>query len=144
MEIFSALLALCVGNSPVTGELHVPSQRPVTWSFDVFYDLRSNKRLSKQSWGWWFETPSHPSRRHCNDMVKKNTSLTPGDEYVRARTLDNFSTDLLPKPFLQWYTGHASPQPWQTHWKCRFIVIYCYQTLRYKLQWRLMKIRYCF
>ena len=38
METFSALLALCVGNSPVTGEF--PSQRPVTQSFDVFFDLR--------------------------------------------------------------------------------------------------------
>ena len=37
METFSALLALCAGNSPVTGEF--PSQRPVTWSFDVFFDL---------------------------------------------------------------------------------------------------------
>ena len=26
-------------------------QRPVTRSFDVFFDLRLNKRLSKQSWG---------------------------------------------------------------------------------------------
>ena len=51
-----ALLALCARNSPVTGEF--PSQRPVKRSFDVFYDLRLNKRLSKQSWGWWFETPS--------------------------------------------------------------------------------------
>ena len=42
------------------------SQRPVTRSFDVFFDLRLNKRLSKQSWGWWFETPSHPLWRHCN------------------------------------------------------------------------------
>ena len=47
METFSALLALCAGNSPVTGEF--PSQRPVTQSFDVFFDLRLNKRLSKQS-----------------------------------------------------------------------------------------------
>ena len=38
MEIFSALLALCVGNSPVTGEF--PSWRPVARSFDVFFDLR--------------------------------------------------------------------------------------------------------
>ena len=38
METFSALLALCAGNSPVTGEF--PSQRPVTHSFDVFFDLR--------------------------------------------------------------------------------------------------------
>ena len=46
METFSALLALCEGNSPVTGEF--PSQRPVTRSFDVFFKLRLNKRLSKQ------------------------------------------------------------------------------------------------
>ena len=56
METFSALLAICAGNSPVTSEL--TAQRPVTWSFDVFFDLRLNKRLSKKSWGWWFETPS--------------------------------------------------------------------------------------
>ena len=56
---------LCAGNSPVTGEF--PSQRPVTRSFDVFFDLRLNKRLSKQSWGWWFETPSRSLWRHCND-----------------------------------------------------------------------------
>ena len=54
METFSALLAICVGNSPVPGEF--PTQRPATQSFDVFLDLRLNKRLSKQSWGWWFET----------------------------------------------------------------------------------------
>ena len=51
MEAVSALLALCAGNSPVTGEF--PSQRPVTRSFDVFFDQRLNKWLSKQSWGWW-------------------------------------------------------------------------------------------
>ena len=56
METLSALLALCAGNSPVTGEF--PSQRPVTRNFDVSFDLRLNKRLDKQSWGWWFETPS--------------------------------------------------------------------------------------
>ena len=55
METFSALLAFC-GNSPVTDES--PAQRPVTRSFCVFFDLRLNKRLSKQSRGWWFETPS--------------------------------------------------------------------------------------
>ena len=52
MEAFSALLAICAGNSPVPGEFH--AQRPVTRSFDVFFDLRLNKRLGKQSWGWWF------------------------------------------------------------------------------------------
>ena len=64
IEIFSALLAFCVGNSPVTGEF--PSQRPVTRSFDVFFDMHLNKRLSKQSWGWWFETPSRSLIRHRN------------------------------------------------------------------------------
>ena len=58
METFSALVAICAGNSPVTGEF--PSHRPVTRSFDVFVDIRPNKQLSKQSRGWWFETPSRP------------------------------------------------------------------------------------
>ena len=53
---FSAWLAICAGNSRVTGEF--PAQRPVTRSFDVFFDLRLKKRLSKQSLGWWFETLS--------------------------------------------------------------------------------------
>ena len=35
---------------------------------DLWYlfDLRMNKRLSKQAWGWWLETPSGPLWRHCN------------------------------------------------------------------------------
>ena len=44
-------------------------QIPVTRSFDVFFDLRLNKRLSKQSWGWWFETLSCPLWRHCNGTI---------------------------------------------------------------------------
>ena len=67
METFSALLAICAGNSPVTGEF--PTQRPVTRSFDVFFDLHLNKRLRKQSWGWWFETPSRPLWRHSNEAT---------------------------------------------------------------------------
>ena len=66
METFSALLAIFAGNSPVTGEF--PAQRPVTRSFDVFLDLRLNQRLSKQSRGWWFETPSFPLWRHCDEI----------------------------------------------------------------------------
>ena len=54
METFSAYMALCAGNSPVNGEF--PSQRPVTRGFDVFFDLRLNKRLSKQSRRRWFGT----------------------------------------------------------------------------------------
>ena len=43
--------------------------RPVTRSFNVFFHLRPNKRLSKPSWGWWFETPSRSLWRHCNCPV---------------------------------------------------------------------------
>ena len=46
--------------------MNSPHKGPVTRSFDVFYDLRLNKRLSKQSWGWWFEALSCPLWRHCN------------------------------------------------------------------------------
>ena len=72
METFSALglLALCAGNSPVTGEF--PPQRPVTRIFYVFFDLHLNKRLSEQSWSWlgWFETPLRSLWRHCNEKLR--------------------------------------------------------------------------
>ena len=73
MEIFSALLAICAGNSPVTGEF--PTQRPVTRSFDVSFDLRVNRRLSKQSGGWWFGTLSRPLWRHSNaiDFLQRSS-----------------------------------------------------------------------
>ena len=72
----SLLMQICVTqpqwvkwiNSPVTSEF--PAQRPVTRSFDVFFDLPLNKRLSKQWWGWWFETPSHTLWHHCNSKSR--------------------------------------------------------------------------
>ena len=66
MDTFSALLAICAGNSPITGEF--PAQRPVTRGFDVFFDLR----LNKQWWGWWFESPLHPLWCHCNRYICEN------------------------------------------------------------------------
>ena len=63
-ETFSSLLTICAGISPVTGDF--PAQRPIRRSFGVFFDLHPNNRLNKQWWGWWFETPSRPSWRHCN------------------------------------------------------------------------------
>ena len=51
-----------------TGPGGFPTQRPVTRSFDVYLNLHPNKRLSKQWWGWWFETLSRPLWRHCNGM----------------------------------------------------------------------------
>ena len=73
-ETFSALLAICAGYSPVTSEF--PAQRPMTRSFDVFLDLRLNKRLSKQSWFWWFEKPWRPLCRHCNSTGTLPTTET--------------------------------------------------------------------
>ena len=64
METFSAYRPFVRRIHTVTGEF--PTQRPVTRSFDVFFDLRLSKRLGKQWWGWWFETPSRPSWRHSN------------------------------------------------------------------------------
>ena len=66
METFSALLAFCAGNSLVTGEF--PSQRPGMLIFDVFFDLRLDKRLSKQSKRWWFKTPSCSLWHQCNGI----------------------------------------------------------------------------
>ena len=55
----------------VTGHLcgEFPAHRPVTRSFDVSFDLHLNTRLSKQSRGWWFETPPSSLWRHRNDVV---------------------------------------------------------------------------
>ena len=78
METFSALLAICAGNSPVPGEF--PTQRPVTRSFDVYFDLRSDKRLSKQSWGWG---DLRRYRTHY-DVIVMN-SLKPNDKYMRQQ-----------------------------------------------------------
>ena len=58
-----------------TGPGEFPTQRPVTRSFDVFFDVRLNKRLCKQPWGWWFETPSWSLWRQCNVCVVKIANM---------------------------------------------------------------------
>ena len=55
-----------------TGHRWIPAHRPVTQSFDVFFDLRPNKRLNKQPWVWWFETPSWSLWRQCNEVRTVN------------------------------------------------------------------------
>ena len=98
METFSALLAICAGTSPVPGEF--PSQRPVTRSFDVYFDLRPNKRLSKQSLGWWFDTLSPPLWRHRNDEA---WDMAATQYLTRGLTLPDvikFSFTILTPPLL--------------------------------------------
>ena len=53
------------GHRWIPPHTHTHTQSPVTRSFDVFFDLRLNKRLSKQSWGCWFETPSRSLGRNA-------------------------------------------------------------------------------
>ena len=64
-NIFRVTGPLC---GEFTGPGEFPTQRPVTRSFDVFFDLRLNKRLSKQPWGWSFETPSWSLWRRRNAL----------------------------------------------------------------------------
>ena len=92
METFSVLLAICAGNSPVPGEF--PAQRPVTRSFNVFFDLRLNNVLSKQSCGWWLETDQDKKkwfffsrkyiawRRHQMETLSELLALCEGNSSV--------------------------------------------------------------
>ena len=92
----------CVEKSPVSGEF--PAQRPVTRSFDVFFDLRPNKQLSKQSWGWWFEMLSHSLWRHSNVITtvhecnKDTFELQPS--LMRNHMASTFSAYKLNNPSL--------------------------------------------
>ena len=82
IETFSQLLALCEGNPLDAGGF--PSQRPMTQRFDVFFDLRQNKRLSKQSSRRWFETPL---RSLCNGIMG-SVSVT-GDVLISSGYLSD-------------------------------------------------------
>ena len=95
MEIFSALLVLCVGNSPVTGEF--PSQRPVRQSFDVFFDIRLNNRLNKQSRRRRFETLSRSLCRHCNGITnhKGVVAITPDQTNFKRTSITCLYCDVI-------------------------------------------------
>ena len=92
METFFALLAICAGNSLV------PAERPVTRSFDGFFGLPVNKRLSKRSWGWWFETQLRPLWRHWNVMLISSIAIasyerhTPSEEFCETYNVNPWSS----------------------------------------------------
>ena len=93
-ETFSALLAISAGNSSVPGVM--PAQRPVTRSFDFFFDLCLNKWLSKQSWGWWFGTLSCPLWRQCNVSGAVQVMQTrPLQESMLTMLSDAYIRDLV-------------------------------------------------
>ena len=115
MKTFSALLALCEGNSPVTGEF--PAQRPVMWNFDVFYDLRLDERLSKQLGGWWFETPSRPLWRHCNYSGSWRWSVAAeSPAKLKVKNMDILTlTYYLLRPILRHLTWLSSEHTYLFH-----------------------------
>ena len=90
-----------------TGPGEFPAQRPVTRSFDVFFDLSLNKRLSKQSWGWWFETQSRPLWRHYN--VLSHTTYQAKLTLVACNFTRRFPTPSIDQgPLLIWINGNHS------------------------------------
>ena len=93
METFSTLLALCVGNSPVTGEF--PSQRPVMWSFDVFLIC---------AWinGWVNNREAGHLRRHRDhyDVIVMSSSVC-----------SSFNTETI-KGVKKFVTFHQSSWKW--------------------------------
>ena len=78
-KVFCVTGPLC---GEFTGPGEFPSQRPVTRSFDVFFDLRLNKRLSKQPWDWGFDTPVWSLWRHRNAVPCQFYY-----QYIKIRTL---------------------------------------------------------
>ena len=88
-DIFRVTGPLC---GEFTGPGEFPAQRPVTRSFDVFFDLRLDKSLSKQPWGWWFETQLWSLWRQCNDICHYSTSILKGAvKYLGCGLLNQLS-----------------------------------------------------
>ena len=114
------LLAFCAGNSPVTGEF--PAQRLVTQVFDVFFDLRLNKRWGQQWWGWWFETPPCPLWRHSN-VFRWVTEMNRFCQTVRKVWMFHliyYSSHILCHPFkilTHWYGEYKIPIETQPHFQ---------------------------
>ena len=89
------ITGFCAGNWPVTSEF--PSHRPVTRSFDVFFDLCLNKQLSKQSRRLWFETPSCSLWRYCN--------VVPNSDPVIQAAVGSFGVQRF--TLVQFYIGET-------------------------------------
>ena len=80
----------------------------MTRSFDVFFDLCRNKRLSKQSWGWWFETPSRPLWRHRNGIYWKMCSRICGDPLYLVQGRCRFEENTCMKLRHIWWKSNVS------------------------------------
>ena len=92
-----------------TGPGEFPTQRPATRSFDgFFFYLRLNKRLSKQLWGWWFETPPWSLWRQCNVL-----EFIGGQTRVAKLLHAVYSAFCLLTALCRQVLGHQQTQWWQ-------------------------------
>ena len=99
--------------SHLCGEFTVPRWIPRTKASDAelwyFFDLRPSKCLSKQSWGWWFETPSCPLWRQCNVMFSLPTPANDGlPHHTKFRTHAGISIHIASPLLLGFVTCFVS------------------------------------
>ena len=112
-----------------------PHKGPVMRSFDVFFDLRLNKRLSKWSRGWWFEASSRSLWRHCN-VAKFLYASLPLHQWVRVAIyasvnlaiigLDNGLSPVLLQTMIWTNAGLLVIRPMGTHFREAWIQIQSY------------------
>ena len=136
-ETFYALLVLCAGSSPVTDEF--PSQRPVIRIFDVFFDLRLNKRLSKQSWRWWFKTPSRSFWRHCNVLQVLRHEIIFCRSLVSLWMLGVFSWFWI-MMIMRWHSKLYVKPTYRKHGSLKCSVDYPHQEQQYRKRFSLMTL----
>ena len=91
-----------------TGPDEFPTQRPVMRSFHVYFDLRPNKRLSKQSWGWWFETLWRPLWRHHNDWEANMDGLVQDCSNSIANALELLQSYTKPSIYSNSQEAHGN------------------------------------
>ena len=103
---------------PLFGEF--TAQRPVGRSFDVFFDLLLNKRLSKQFWGWWFETLSSPLWRHCNGFLCTRSMRVFSSKKIHRLPLYHHIDRGTSKLTL---SVHVSDVSWQTYTSLSVLVV---------------------
>ena len=136
-KIFRVTGLLC---GEFTGPGEFPAQRPVTRSFDVFFDLRPNKRLSKQPWGWWFETLSWSLWCHCNEkqisIIAANT-LAPYVAWSSTAMplLCRINGSLSPR---EWIKSHVPRNGWEMTIKYNFMFPKLYSARQESIRWNSM------
>ena len=114
-NIFRVTGPLC---GEFTGLGEFPTQRPVTRSFDVFFDLRLNKRLSKQPWGWWSETPSSSLWRHRNVIfARMQISAYTNTDAHTGTNLNHQPTTTTPSSYSHPPTPTPATTPKTLQWR---------------------------